>query len=118
MGLPTTMAIRTGRGQLAPIGIDRSVPAMPTGTMGTLALKATKAPPRRGANTGPDPRVPSAKSTTGSPAARACSRNPQRFRSGVPRRTGKPPSERKSFAAHGFSKTPDLAMYRRRRRVT
>jgi hypothetical protein len=87
--------------------------------MGTFARKAKNAGPAMiGPNTGPAERVPSAKSTTGSPPVNASSQIRRASRSGVPRRTGKPPRELNNFAAHGLANTPDLPIKRTRRRVT
>jgi len=72
IGLPITSAVFEGRTQEEPTGIERSLPPMPTGTMGTLARRATNAGPRNSSWTvGPERRVPSGNRTTGSPAARA-----------------------------------------------
>ncbi len=57
IGLPITNTVFEGRTQEEPTGIERSLPPMPTGTMGTLARRATNAGPRNSSWTvGPERR--------------------------------------------------------------
>ena len=116
---PITSAVFDGRTKEEPTGMERSLPPMPTGTMGTLAPKATKAGPRNSSLNG---WAPSGGSLQGRGQRARQRRAPARTseeqtRSGVPRFTGKLPSELKTFAIELTEKTPSFAMKRMRRSV-
>ena len=112
------MTTLTGWIRLLPFGMAHSLPPMPTGTIGTPARAATKAAPsKRGCTVGPDWRVPSGNSTTGSPDRSASSQIRSASRSGVPRCTGKPPSELNRAPDQRYFHRLSLPMNRIRRRV-
>ena len=91
-GSPMTMVILTGWTIFEPFGMAASVPPRPTGTMGAPVRQARKAAPsKKCCVSGPYWRVPSGKSTRGSPRSSTSWQARRASRSAVPRLTGKPP---------------------------
>jgi hypothetical protein len=83
---------RTGRSIRAPLGMARSDPPMPTGTIGTLARSASQAGPSlSGWMVGPDWRAPSGNRTNGSPPASTSSHRRRASRSAAARLTPNAP---------------------------
>src|SRR5581483_1777875 len=115
IGSPTTRATRTGRSPLAPFGMARSDPPMPTGTIGTPVRRATyAAPSNRSWTIGPLWRVPSGNRTSGSPDSMTSMQRRRASRSTVPRCTGNPPSADRNRALARLDHNVSLPMNRRR----
>jgi hypothetical protein len=105
------MRTLAGRIMRAPIGMARADPPIPTGMIGTPVRTATNGAPSKMSSTRVPVRlVPSGKITIGSPARTACSLARSASRSGVPRRTGIPPSEVKNHADQGYFHMDSLPM--------
>ena len=94
-----------------PLGITCSDPPTPTGTIGALALAATKAAPSNsGCTSGPDLRSPSGKSTSGSPFFSTAMQRTSASLSALPRVTGKPPSAERNQRGKDFFHNVSLPM--------
>jgi hypothetical protein len=94
-----------------PLGMTRSEPPMPTGTIGAAALAATNAAPSNsGCTSGPLLRSPSGKRTSGSPAFSTAMQRTSASLSAVPLVTGKPPSADSAQRGNDFFHSESLPM--------
>ena len=94
-----------------PLGITRSEPPMPTGTIGDAALAATKAAPsNRGCTSGPALALTLGEQHERLAALEHGDAADQRLLVGDPRVTGKPPSADRNQRGNDFFHSESLPM--------
>ena len=118
MAGPITTWMVRGLGRALPLGMARSEPPMPIGTMGAPVRADRKAAPSmRSSITGPSRRVPSGKSTSTCPWRSTSSARWSASRSADSRCTGKAPTLRRSLPNHLFFHISSFVMKKSLRSV-
>ena len=111
MAGPMTTWIVRGFGMALPLGMARSDPPMPIGTMGAPVRADRKvAPSIRSSTTGPSRRVPSGNRTRSSPLRNTSSARWSASRSADSRCTGKAPTVSSSLPSHLLFHISSLVM--------